>query len=50
LLKTLAGILCTVVEKKKGNYVASFGATMKLLLRRTLHRSVIISTMCNNLS
>jgi hypothetical protein len=36
LLKTLAGILYTVVEKKEGNYVASFGATMKLSLRRTL--------------
>jgi hypothetical protein len=35
LLKTLAGILCTVVEKKKGNYLASFGATINLLLRRT---------------
>jgi hypothetical protein len=46
LLKTLAGILYTVVEKTKGNYVASFGATIKLLLRRTLVRLDFIWTSC----
>jgi hypothetical protein len=39
------GILYTVVEKKNENYVASFSATMKLRLPRSVHLSVSLFSM-----